>query len=295
VRAAVVASLDTQPLLELAALLDAGDPAAAVLSHLARKAMHQAADSAAGDIRIVGELPDTECAALAAWPVPVAEPGELDNTVRRAGWISILNRGDDLAARCVDEAIRWDGGKLFPYSRAEALDPTASKWVQEWAKRLQSSPRTAAFRLIDGDQEGVPLVDPLTDAPVVSDGRGRLVAAVPQRLPASTPLSELILDRNDMIWVRTGDGTLWPAPCDAYWGISWGYSGNGPGTLTLLVQALLDDITAQAPAASQGGSELLEAFFEQKLRAGMVLTRAQLQAVLAGRPIALDGGLEGDE
>ncbi|RKE13014.1 hypothetical protein C8E86_7959 [Catellatospora citrea] len=294
-QAAVVATLDTRPLLELAALLGPEDPPAVVLGHLARKAMHQAASSAATDIRIVGELPDTARASLAAWPVPVDEPEELDATVRRAGWISILGRGDDLASRCVVEAIRWDGGDWFPYSRAEDLDLHGSPWVQEWAKRLQPTPRTAAFKLIDRDDEGTPLVDPLTDAPVIRDRRGRLVATVPQRLPASAPLAELILDHHDMIWVRTADGTLWPAPCDAYWGISWGYSGSGPGTLTLLIQALLDDITAQAPDSNQGGSKHLERFFQQKLRPGTVLTRAQLQAVLAGRPIALEGGLEEDE
>lgn len=83
----------------------------------------------------------------------------------------------------------------------------------------------------------------MTGAPVVLFEDGRLLTAVPQRLPATSELAELILD--DPIWVRTGDGTLYLAPKDPCFGLSWGYGGSGPGSLALLIHRLLDDITAE--------------------------------------------------
>lgn len=44
---------------------------------------------------------------------------------------------------------------------------------------------------------------------MIRDGHGDLLAAIPQRLPATSPLAELILDHP--IWVRTEDSTLYPA------------------------------------------------------------------------------------
>jgi hypothetical protein len=78
-------------------------------------------------------------------------------------------------------------------------------------------PRTAGFDQLDPRQAAVEtLTDPETDALAVRREDGTVLAAVPQRLPATSPLAELILDRP--VWVRTADGTLYLAPKDAYWG-----------------------------------------------------------------------------
>jgi hypothetical protein len=78
------------------------------------------------------------------------------------------------------------------------------------------TPRVAAFDQLNPRQAAAEtLTDPATDAPVIRRDDGTLLASVPQRLPATAPLAELILDRP--VWVRTADGTLYPAPKDAHW------------------------------------------------------------------------------
>jgi hypothetical protein len=208
-------------------------------------------------------------------------PAKLDEQVKRLGWRSILERQDTLAEQCVMTAMAWDGGKTFAFSHRERVDPDKSPWAAEWASRLAPAPRTAIYRALGGnDADGQPLVDPMTDTPVLRDEEGVLWLAAPQRLPASAPLAELILQ--DPIWIRTSDGVLYPAPRDSYFGISWGYPGSGPGSLALLVNALLDDITAQAPADINGAPPQLEKVLQKKWPAGTVLTREQLLGARAG-------------
>jgi hypothetical protein len=112
---------------------------------------------------------------------------------------------------------------------------------------------------------------------------------IPQRLPTTSPMAELILDRP--VWVRTEDGKVYPAPQDAYYGTSWGYAGSGPAALALMIHRLLDDITAQAADDIGGAPPTLELLTQVDLPEGTVLTREQLEAAREGRwrPSAEDG------
>jgi len=109
-----------------------------------------------------------------------------------------------------------------------------------------------------------------------------VVTAAPQRLAAISPLCELIL--GNPIWVRTNDGTLYPAPRSATTGLNWGYAGSGHGALALLVIRLLDDITSEPADQASGAPDGLETLMEQKWPAGTVLPRAVLEAARDGRP-----------
>jgi hypothetical protein len=134
---------------------------------------------------------------------------------------------------------------------------------------------------MDGGDKGRAMVDPLTDAPVsVLDDEA--VTAVPQRLPATSELSAVILEKP--IWIRTADGNLYPAPRDATYGLNWGYAGGGPGALAVLIHRLLDDITAQAAEAPSGAPAGLDDLTERKWPHGTVLTREQLEAARDGHP-----------
>ncbi|MBV8995882.1 MAG: hypothetical protein JO287_19750 [Pseudonocardiales bacterium] len=245
--------LDTGALLRLAAVFDDNHPAQRTLLNLARVAQAQNTTSALRDLDIVHEAINREShpketTAIAAVPMPVpnADREDLDTAVRRAGWLAILSRCDTLSVQCVREARAWDGGQDFPFSNPEQVDPTQDPGA-EWAKRLQPRQRTAAFELMDDNGDGQTLTDPATDVPAVRRTDGTLVAAIPQRLPATSPLAELILSK-DLVWIRTADGTLYPAPKHATRGLSWGYSGGAPTELAALINRLLDDINTTAPA-----------------------------------------------
>ena len=219
VLAAAIPDLDTTPLLRLAACLQDDSPAQRVLIHLARIAQYRSTSDTEHDIKMLTDILEapynttqhTTVVAATPMPVPAADRDDLDESLRRAGWLDILARTDHLAVQCVEEALKWDGGNPFPYSQSEAINAGDSQQAAEWAQRLIPSPRIAAFRILDPDFSAVEtLADPATDAPVVRREGGGLSAAVPQRLPATSPLTEVILD--DPIWVRVADGTLYLAP-----------------------------------------------------------------------------------
>ena len=279
--------VDTTPLLRMASTLPPDDPSHQVLMTLAQLYHHQAAVGATSIVKSLQEpsfdFDPTTQIVIAAEPieVPKASFDDIDPARRRAGWLAILPRTDLLAEQCLTSISDWDGGQDLPFSKTATIRPTGSRWAEEWAARLTACPRTAAHGRLDSARQGTALTDPLTDAPAVRQPDGTIQLAIPQRLPAHTPLAEVILDKP--IWVRTEDGTVYPAPNDPYWGISWGYQGSGPGTLALLVDALLDDITAKPPA-SNSGSPKLEALFEREHPNGTVLTRAQLEATRRGDP-----------
>ncbi|MEV0732342.1 hypothetical protein [Polymorphospora sp. NPDC050346] len=287
------ADLDTEALLAMAATYEQAAPTARTLVHLARVAYRQAADSAAHDLELLDDtdLGDDEVV-VAARPLPVPDAGDVDETVRRAGWLELLDRDDQLAARCVRAARRWNSGKDLPYSRVAEF-AASSRWAMEWGARLEPGKRTAAVEVLDPDGLAAVLVDPQTGVPAVRTTDGMIRAAVPQRLPATTPLHQLVLD--GPIWIRTADGTLWPAPQDPYYGTSWGYSGSGPASLSRLVDRLLDDINAAAPASLQGAPKGLLTLLQRKWPAGTVLTRQQLEAARLGKPVAVDDPRDEDE
>ncbi|RVX39157.1 hypothetical protein EDD27_1504 [Nonomuraea polychroma] len=285
--AATIPELNVVPLLRLAAVLDDGSPAQQVLVNLARIAQHRASTSAEGDLQMLADAVEPGTTVVAAIPlnVPDVDSSDLDEAVRRVGWLEILGRDDILALQCVQEAMKWDGGDDFPYSNPETID-TRTTCGAEWARRLVPSTRTAAFEIMhhghwtDGDAGC--LIDPETDAPVMRTPTGNMDTAIPRRLPASSPLAEIILDQT--IWVRTQDGILYPAPKHSYYGLSWGYPGVGPGTLALLIHHLLDDINAPGARGASGAPEGLDALTETDWPKGTVLSRAQLEASRAGRP-----------
>ncbi|MDF5758390.1 hypothetical protein [Spongiactinospora sp. TRM90649] len=291
--AATIPDLDTASLLRLAAVFDDDVPAQQVLVNLARIAQHRTTDSALNDLKILADYVEPGTIEVAAIPMsmPEDERGDLDEAVRRVGWLEILGRADTLAISCVQEAMKWDGGDDFPYSNPEVVD-TRTPCGAEWAKRLLSSRRTAAFEIMDNggwpDGEAGCLIDPETDAPVATtDADDKLSTAIPRRLPATSPLAEIILDQT--IWVRTQDGTLYPAPKHSYYGLSWGYPGTGPGTLALLIHRLLDDINAPGADGATSAPEGLEALTEIDWPHGTVLSRAQLEAAREDRPPGAGG------
>ncbi len=275
--------LDTAVLLRLAASYEDSHPAARTLLNLARICQHRSTEAALHNLEILDRTSDADTAVVAARPmaVPPTECEDLDVHQRRAGWLDVLSRADTLAADCVRELMKWDGGKDLPFGQIEDADPSRPH-VAEWASRLKPSPHTAAFEIF-GSRHGVTLIDPATDAPALRttsrDGE-RILLASPQRLPATSPLAELILD--EPIWVRTSDGTLYPAPQDAYFGLSWGYGGTGPACLADMIDRLLRDITAPGADLSESPPDSLVRLTGLKLPAGTVLTRAQLEAARGG-------------
>lgn len=110
---------------------------------------------------------------------------------------------------------------------------------------------------------------------VPADDHFEIRALAPQRLPTS-PLAELILE--DPIWVRTQDGTLYPAPYNHHSGLNWSYGGTGTATLAALAHTLLADITTEGARSSDSAPDGLHQLFRRDWPPSTVLTRAQLEA-----------------
>lgn len=280
--------LDTGALLRLAAVFDSEHPTHRTLLNLARVAQTRNTASALLDLDLLhkkinrGPHPEaTTAIAAIPMPVPDADRDDLDPMIRRDGWLEVLSRSDTLSMQCVREALAWDRGKDFPFSNLEKIDPTQGPGA-EWVQRLEPIERTAAFELIDHGGGGQTLIDPATGAPAVQRIDGALVAAIPQWLRAASPLAALILSR-DLVWIRTADGMLYPAPQYAGRGLSWGYPGGGPAALAAVIDCLLDDINAAVPAPP-GGLDGLEKLTRMAWPHGTVLTRKQLEAARAGHP-----------
>lgn len=282
--------LDVEPLLRAAATFPDGHATRRTLTLFAQVLQHRGTAGALFERELLtrdyGRL-DTSALLVAAEPLatPEADLDDLDEAVRRAGWLELLSRADALSSACVQQAMMFDGGADFPASYQAHLEhDTHSSWAREWIARLTPAPLTTAHRRLlspDRDLDDViALVDPATDAPVVRSDDGYRMA-LPQRLPAATPLAELVLDE-PVIWVRVEDGSLYPAPSAAAYGISWGYAGGGPGALALLAHRLLVDINAPGAERPSGAPEGLDDLFEQKWPVGTVLTRAQLEEARGG-------------
>ncbi|MCA1676199.1 MAG: hypothetical protein LC799_29835, partial [Actinobacteria bacterium] len=289
---AAISDVDNTPLLRLATALPQDSPAHKVLLHLASVIQLGSTNGALRDLEVLAERQRrgivsgrlrSAIMVVAARPMrfPEFSNETLDEQHRRAGWLEVLARTDQLSAECVRIADTWDGGKKLPFSNSEIIDPT-TEYGAEWAARLEPMERTAEFAIIDPDRCAT-LTDPATDAPVVRRSDDLLVTLVPQRLAATTPLAEVILD--SPIWVRTKDGTLYPAPKDSYYGLSWGeYGGSGPGSLALLIHRLLDDITAPGADGTDGAPVGLEKLIETDWPRGPVLTRRQLETARNSHP-----------
>lgn len=285
-----IPEVDNTPLLRMAASLPPESPAHRVLLHLARETQHRSTSSAVQDLKILDEhrqymrVPNGVTVAARPLPMPEVDDEDLDESTRRAGWLEILGRTDQLAIECVREAIKWDGGADFPASHVEIVVPTTT-CGKEWFARLEPAERTAHYTRIDPDHDGEPLTDPATGAPVVRE-TDSLTVALPQRLATTSPLAELILE--GPVWVRTEDGMLYPAPRHHYYGLSWGYGGSGPGSLALLISRLLEDITAPGADHVSGAPDGIEELTQHDWPDGTVLTRSQLESARDGRPYAAD-------
>ena len=276
-----IPDVDTTPLLQLAAAEPDGTSSCATLTHLARSIQARSDKWTWHDIKDIDRWGDRDAIAVAAMPSPAAaEPGELDEAVRRDGWLTILAQADSLAVQCVGVALENDGGRDFPFSTLAQFSPDdGSELAGEFAGRLEPCERTAAFALFDDNMIAETLTDPQTGLPAARSSGGTLRAAVPQRLPATAPLAEVTLDHGGHVWIRTTDGNLWLAPEQSGTGLSWGYNGGGPLALAILLGLLLDDINAAAPRGYRyPQSPGLLAGTQKTWRTGCTLTRADLEA-----------------
>lgn len=208
---------------------------------------------------------------------PEVEQDDVPEPVRRDAWRQVLARTDKLAIDCVWNTADMPVNVQQDFPHAHTIEIQRSPHGNEFLSRLEPATYRAVFVLLDPDHDSTLLLDPLTDTPVAIDPHGMIRALAPSRLPSFSPLAELILD-GDM-WVRTQDGTLYPAPHNTDSGLSWGYGGSGPSTLAELAEKLLDDITAPA-AGSDAHIEVspgLLALTQHNWPMGTALTRAQLE------------------
>jgi len=290
-----IPEVDVTPLLRLAIALADGEPAQQVLMHLARVAQRRAVEGAVLDLELVEETHNRrrgvsldKTTMIAARPMLFPEPEEIIPSAAQDGWNDVLSRSDLLALECLRVVGGWDGGAYFKYASTETIRVN-SRYGAEWARRLRSVEDRTAFHEYLSSQLGPkagrsdPMVDPVSGTPVLQNADGTLTVAVPQRLTNDNgELAEVILDRP--IWVRTSNGVLQLAPQHHYYGINWGYSGSGPGSLALLIDRLLDDIAASAADAPHGAPDGLDRLTELKWPQEQVLTREMIEAAREGRP-----------
>ena len=286
-----VPAVNIDPLLRMAVLYPVDHPVHKTMIHYAQVIQARSDATESVDVMLLRERFDegrltSEQLTVAAEgaPVPQVDMEDLPVLTRRIAWREVLHRDDVLAEQCVSAVREWNGGKDTSHPRTITITRTAAG--QEFLSRLQPAPRLAMFTILDPDREATPMVDPLTDSPVAvpTDEGEPIWASAPNRLPTTSPLAELILEHP--IWIRTADGTLYPAPYDSYYGLSWGYGGTGPATLAELIWALLNDITAYGAGSTEAdhAPEGLLTLVQYDWPDGTVLTRDQLEAARDGHP-----------
>jgi hypothetical protein len=154
-------------------------------------------------------------------------------------------------------AQRWDGGEDWPGGSLKKVRPNECPTAAIWAARLDPAPKKPATvfeqhllsSISPGANRGQFLRDPQTGLPAIrcwnpTEG-GYIATFVPQRLPTTDPLTSVIFSDN-IVWIATKDHGLWLAPESSDTGLNWGYEGgNGPYTLAVFIDRLLNDITAQ--------------------------------------------------
>ncbi|MEV0766212.1 hypothetical protein [Nocardia sp. NPDC050435] len=282
-------SVNPDSLLRLASILPATDTAHVIALNLAQWAQFGASSNAAFSLGLSTEdARHTAWLDVAATPVPVAEPPELDDVIGRDGWLNIAARTDPLSHEAISQARRSSGhDQWLPYTSAEYIDPRTELGAA-WAARQRPCAPYAGFQIVydhlaEHEQGAITehLTDPVTDTPAVRLASGRVLAAVPHRLPVESPLAELTLAQP--IWIRLADGTVHLAPRRDAPGINWGYAGSGTSTLALLITRLLDDITAPAGDTINGGDHGLQKFLQTDWPAGTTVPRADLDAARTGR------------
>ncbi|MFF8279708.1 hypothetical protein ACF05T_26975 [Streptomyces lateritius] len=233
-------------------------------------------------------------------PLPLVFPAVPDTTdqglaevatddIVGAGLAELCARTDEAAVECLEQVSAWSGAEDLPYGGTFNLTrKDITRAAAEWIDRLREVPPTALHQLEGADYDTVgTFVDPVTGSPVVAV-KGKFsfrdtreityIGRAPKRLPAGSVLKEVVLD--DPVWVRTADGTVYPAPAMDAPGLAWGYSGSGPLTLAECVGRLLDDGGAHAVTYGDDGrgeEPGLVALFKEKHRRGTRITRRELE------------------
>ncbi|WP_194909037.1 hypothetical protein [Catenulispora rubra] len=196
--------------------------------------------------------------------------------VVREGWLNIAGRADQLAWDCMKTAMDFYGDEYFLFGREFFIASPPAGASAEWVGRLVPCQRTAAHAFVSTDKAGAFFEDPVTGMPVARLDSEVVTysSAAPHRLPTSSPLAEVILD--EVIWIRTEDGVLYPAPCSDYHP-RFGYDGSAPTTLAIVLETLLDDIgRASKYRGVPDVSFWLFQIAQKDWPSGTVLTRAQL-------------------
>ena len=274
-------------------------PVARTLLDLALARQGGAVHNTLEDLAEVERAQDADyCITIAARPAILTDRAYNDRRVsdidRRAAWMELFHRDDELAAACLRIADVLDGSRCFPYTHWHAFDgrrlerlsdDLPHSVVHEWLDTLVPSKRTAGHARLEqrGQHDHAEyLEDPATGAPVVElrrDWGGRvkrhIVTLIPERIVNTSPLAEVILE--DLPWVRTADGALYLMPVpQGTTSLTWGYSGHGPGALAATVEALLDDVTALGTREEHGTS--VTNLMEREFPHGTVFDRAALVA-----------------
>ncbi|MFI6458485.1 transporter substrate-binding domain-containing protein [Streptosporangium amethystogenes] len=116
--AAAVPDLDPTPMLRLAVIVDEDSPAQQTLLNLVQTWQHRATMEATSDLKVLEKHTTAATTTVAATPlaVPAVEKNDLAPDIRRAGWLEILARTDDLALTCIRQARQCDADEDFPYT-----------------------------------------------------------------------------------------------------------------------------------------------------------------------------------
>ncbi|MFE6838355.1 hypothetical protein ACFVFI_26400 [Streptomyces sp. NPDC057705] len=243
-----------EPLYALARQEPDGSPLRHACFTIGHRIRAAAADSATEEMKNLRRWERSATASMVFPAVPdTDDPGLAQvatDDVVGAGLAELCARTDDLAVECLEQVSAWSGAEDLPYGGTFTLTRTeVTRAAAEWINRLRDVPPTALHRVWEEAYDTVgTFVDPATGSPVVAvKGKYRshdareitYIGRSPKRLPAGSVLKEVILD--EPIWVRTGDGVLYPVPAMDAPGLSWGYSGSGPTTLAEYVGRLLDD------------------------------------------------------
>ncbi|MCX4529147.1 hypothetical protein OG982_26225 [Streptomyces sp. NBC_01551] len=290
-RVEVVTSPSWEPLYTLARQEPEGSPLRRACFTIGHRIRAGAADGALKEMADLRGRAGRVAASMVfpAVPETAADPGLAQvatDDIVGAGLAELCARTDDLAVECLEQVSQWSGAEDLPYGGTfNVMRTNVSRAAAEWINRLRAVPPTALHRMWEEDYDTVgTFVDPATGSPVVAvkgkfifrDAREiTYIGRAPKRLPAGSVLKEVILD--DPIWVRTSDGVLYPAPAMGAPGLSWGYRGTGPTTLSECVGRLLDDGSAHAVTFDDDADEPgLREYFRIKHKRGTRISRREL-------------------
>ncbi|WP_405135522.1 hypothetical protein [Nocardia sp. NBC_01388] len=289
---APIPAVDLAPAGRLAAILPAGSPARRVVDRVMVEALASAAADTRDEVNRLSAETWARVLDIAAIPLDIS--GEaLPESVAWQGWCDIMERADDLSASLVREA-GWVWTTAWrPFEAIDDIDPdsvTGAAWAEQLVPvRRECQP--AKFEMVrDPDptnEETEHLVDPYTGVPAIRYHSRRLRYAAPASLPTDSPLTEVVLD-HQQIWIRDGNGVLYPAPrVGPVWGLlGYGHKGGRAHTLAVLLDRLLTDIGAPGASPSdttEAASAGLLTVTETTWPDRTVISRAKLETAAATR------------